>query len=225
MTIGHAVTAPGLLQGFDCNTPITPAIAQAARRAGYRYVVRYVPRLTPHSYDLTAAEVTTCFQAGLALSIVQHVESDDDTGWEPTDEKGAAYGNGAAKAVRSIGIAPGTTVWLDLEGVSLTVSPAQVIRYANIWHDVILAAGYQPGVYLGWQNRLTGHDAYFRLKFARYWAAYNLNKDHYPVTRGVCQQQHRQVKFAGIFIDPDTIMMDNLGGMPTLCAPDEWDWR
>ncbi len=74
---------------------------------------------------------------------------------------------------------------------------------------------------MGYGARLSADQLYRRLKFTRYFAAYNLNLDQYPAVRGVCARQHEAkpgdrpdgVRFP---IDVDTTTADALGGRMTV---------
>ena len=98
--------------------------------------------------------------------------------------------------------------------------PEQIIRYANLWHEAVAAAGYLPGVYIGSGARLSAQQLYNRLRFTRYWAAFNLNADEFPVVRGVCMRQVRARPPAGVRfqIDADVVQEDALGGLPVLAS-------
>jgi hypothetical protein len=222
---GHVFTGVRGVRGFDADVAITPAIAAAFSEHGYRFCVRYVRRQTFHEQDLTAAEARVILDAGLAFMAVQHVESEDS--WAATPEKGLANGAVAAKEAATIGIPPGTTVWCDLEGVATTASANDVIGYCNAWHERVAAAGFVPGLYVGWHCGLTSRQLYQSLRFTHYWAAYNLNADEYPMTRGVQMRQaaarplDRVTGFSFDF-QTDTILGDKLGGLPTLVGPKSW---
>lgn len=224
---GTVVTAPGGIKGFDCNTHVSIEAGRALHKLGHRFAVRYVGREVERPNDLTSHEIADLFSAGLALMVVQHVESDQS--WIPSDDKGRRYGEHAADVAKTLGVPSGVTVWLDLEGVSTLVADTTIIRYCNYWHDRVAAAGYQPGIYVGWHAGLTADQLYRRLKFARYWGAFNLNRDQEPAVRGICMKQREPtstertaVSFA---IDGNTIKPDKKGDLPTLFAPDEWDGR
>lgn len=176
---------PGTI-GFDCNTPVTPSIAEKFLAHGAKYVIRYVRRSTRHTYDLTVQELVGLLQAGMGVGVVQHVAAE---GWTPTANLGASYGAIAAEESRVIGIPPEVTVWCDLEGVHDQVPRQQVIDYCNAWYSKVKEAGYQPGIYVGYGAGLSGVDLYYKLRFQRYWSAYNLNKDQFPVRRGVQMEQ------------------------------------
>jgi hypothetical protein len=155
--------------------------------------------------------------------LVQHVESDRE--WIPSSEKGRIYGDTAAASANRIGYAPGATLWLDLEGVGVGVPQSVVIAYCNRWHERVSAAGYQPGLYVGWHCGLTAYDLYWRLKFAAYWSAYNLDTNEHPAVRGVQMRQRAAkpddypngIPFA---IDVNVITGDALRGFPMIDVGD-----
>lgn len=219
--MSRAIQAP-MCRGFDCNTNVLPRQADVFRRAGYSFAVRYIKRTLQHPFDVTKNEVAALHSAGLALMLVQHVES--ERAWFPDANKGRIYGQNAVAHCVDLRAPAGITVWLDLEGVDQSVPDEQVIRYCNYWHDQVAAAGYLPGIYVGWHSGLSPDQLYRRLKFTRYWAAFNLNRDQYPSVRGVCMKQGTTSSPNGIAfqIDSNTILGDRLGGFPTLWAPDEW---
>jgi hypothetical protein len=214
-------TARDEARGFDCNFALTAEQARAMKDHGYEFVVRYLHRGEAHPYDLSYAEMQIILGAKLALQVVQHVES--ALKWTPSDEKGLRYGQAAAAHAQSLGWLPGALVWCDLEGVDPTVPEEIVISYCNRWHDVVAAAGFLPGIYVGWHCGLSAASLYRRLKFTRYWAAYNLNLDQYPEHRGICMHQwaltaktrERDVPNGITFqFDVNTVLADKLGGLP-----------
>jgi hypothetical protein len=224
---GHAIVSPSGIKGFDCNSVVTTQAGRALHALGHRFAVRYVRRSQPRVNDISEGEIAQIFPAGLALMIVQHVES--DRSWKPDDTKGAQYGDNAASSCLALGIPRGVTVWLDLEGVAEGTDAEQIIRYCNIWYDRVAAVGYQPGIYVGWHAGLTPDQLYKRLKFSRYWAAYNLNRDQEPAVRGVCMKQREptvpESQAVTFPIDGNSIRPDKAGDLPTLFAPEEWDGR
>lgn len=229
MTVGMAL--PDWL-GFDANAPLSDAVAAAMVQHGYRFAVRYVRREPHHDYDLTSAELQRLLGAGLAVGAAQHVESAES--WVPTPDKGQRYGETAAQEAQAIGLARGVTLWCDLEGVASdwrgvpTVPAAETIGYCNRWYSAVLLAGYLPGLYVGWHAGLSAYDLYFRLNFTRYWSAYNLNVDQYPVMRGPCMKQRAAKNkdipsgsgFSNQSFDVDTVVADAKQGLPTFHMPD-----
>lgn len=229
--MSKVVTIPTGTRGFDCNTPVTPEYARRFMDHGYRFVCRYVPRITARAYDISATEVHDLLTAGLAIMPVQHVERETAIGWTPTKVKGDNYGTVAAEHAIRVGIDMGCCVWLDLEGVNLRTPKQDVIDYCNAWWSAVGSAGFTPGIYIGYNPGLTGNELYYKLKFEHYWSGYNLNKDQFPAIRGVqmLQSAAKQsdmppgVKWAKEDIDTDIVHADQKGGLPLAFVPDEWD--
>lgn len=213
---------PAGTRGFDCNVVLSTATARAFRARGYKFAVRYVPRVKRHVYDLTKGEVSAILRAGLSLMVVQHVAL---PGWQPDGTLGERYGQTAALEADDIGYSLGATLWCDLEEVAKSATRREVIEYCNCWFDEVENAGYLPGLYVGYGAGLGAQDLYHALKFTRYWSAYNLNADQYPAVRGVCMRQHAagasdRVPGVGFEIDVNLIGKDRLGGMPkVMLAP------
>jgi Domain of unknown function (DUF1906) len=206
-------------KGFDANITITAGIAQAFVQAGYQFCIRYVGRTQMASHDLTASEAATILQSGLALMVVQHVE---EPGWIPSAGLGTEYGANAAGFTQAIGVPAGVNVWLDLEGVA-DGTPAQTVSdYCNSWYAAVEAAGYVPGVYVGYGAGL-GPQGLYDLAFQHYWSAYNLNGDQYPAVRGVQMRQETGGGTVGGLTtesyDDDFTQTDALGGNAIWLAP------
>jgi hypothetical protein len=176
--------------------------------------------------DLTSAEVARILGAGLGVTPVQHVEPEN---WTPSTIKGKSYGTVAAQSAVDCGILTGANVWLDLEGVHLHTDPEIVIAYCNAWFDQVHQAGFLPGIYVGFQAILSPDQLYRRLKFTRYWSAYNLDTDQFPAIVGACMKQgvadtgDYPKNFTQIEIDVDTVTGDAQGRFPMVLAPDNWD--
>jgi hypothetical protein len=119
--------------------------------------------------------------------------------------------------------------WLDLEGVKYehgkpAVPPQVVMDFCNNWFDRVGHAGFTPGIYVGFDPGLTASQLYYKLRVEHYWAAYNLNKDQYPLVRGVQMQQSRERTMPGTDFpyDPDVTKIDGKGGAPLVMAPESW---
>jgi hypothetical protein len=168
--------SPGT-KGFGTNTPVSPSAAREFLARGYLFCLRYVGRLAPHPGDLTYAEAEGIVDAGLALMVVQHVQS--ESGWTPTGALGTTYGANAAAFAQDAGIPPGVNVWLDLEGVSPGTAVEDVIAYCQNWYQGVADAGYLPGIYVGWHPGLSAQQLY-DLPFKHYWGAYDVDADSMP---------------------------------------------
>lgn len=217
-------TLPPGTKGFDCNTTVKPEVARLFWDAGYRFAVRYVRRAQAHSYDLTFPELTGLLNAGLAVMVVQHVAY-AKKGWFPDGPTGAAYGAIAAQEAAAVGIPRGVIIWCDLEGTAPEARDADIIAFCNNWYDKVREAGFDAGLYVGYDAGLTAEQLYWKLKFRRYWSGYNLDQDKVPAVRGVCMKQgefpppDRRVKGVPFQYDTNEIQYDNFNNLPTLLIP------
>ena len=212
---GSVRSAPAGVKGFDANVPISPRVAQEFVEAGYGFCVRYVGRLSMAQTDISAAEAQDILNAGLALMPVQHVEAGE---WMPSGDLGTTYGRNAGTFAAGVGFPPGVNVWLDLESVSTQATPAEVTAYCNNWYDEVAAAGFTPGVYVGWQPMLTNEELFESLKFQHFWGAYNV--DAVIPRRGwQMKQSPASQQIAGIEHDDNVTHVDGLGGQVLWLAP------
>jgi hypothetical protein len=222
---GHVFTAPPGAHGFDTSETVTARDAALMHAAGYRFAVRYVRRGKRHPSTLTAAESKTLLNAGLGVMLVQYVES--ESAWTPSGAKGKRNGTIAASEADALGFPWGITIWCDVEGIGAGTPSKSIIDYCNQWHQAVSAAGYVPGIYVGYHARLNPGQLYRSLRFTHYWAAYNLNADQYPIVRGVQMKQAQASADAipsgvGISFQSDRVITDALGGRPTLLALEGW---
>ena len=199
------------MKGADIDSVLSLAQATALKEAGIDFILRYAPRqLDNYLYNATNPEMLRILQAEIAFGIVQHVSPD---GWQPTAELGKSYGEYCAQyCLKTVQLPKGVGVWLDLEMVKLGTPIADVISYATEWWNAVNAAGYVPGLYVGYQPILNAQELYSNLPFKAYWKAYNY--DDGVATRGFCMVQHPQQTIAGMQVDPDTVEADNFGGLP-----------
>ena len=226
MTAASCVPALGQLpkgsRGIDCNAHVSPAVAASFRDAGYDFIMRYVRRAQYNSFDITAGEVLGILGAGMGLGIVQHVAK---PGWMPSAKLGAQYGETAALEAQAAGIPHGATLWCDLEEVDSAADVSAVIGYCNAWASRVLSIGYEPGLYVGYGCGLSALALYWKLRFARFWAAYNLDRDNFPAVRGVCMRQYpypkpeKRVPGVPFQYDENVVVGDLLGGSPIFLLP------
>ncbi len=222
---GHVFTAPDGVRGIDTAETVSASAAAALRKQGFRFCVRYVRRDLPHASALSVNEAKSLLNAGLGIMAVQYVES--DSSWKPSAAKGSRNGAVAASEAEKLGLPWGVTIWCDLEGVEVGTPSQTTIEYCNRWHAAVSAAGYVPGLYVGYHAGLTPRQLYRSLRFTHYWGAYNLNTDQYPAVRGLQMKQSRRKPGylpAGFSLDfqVDKVSGDTLGGHPTLLALDGW---
>jgi len=197
--------------GFDTDTKLSLTLAKEFYSIGYRFTVRYLSLgSAADPNDLDKNEVDQIIGSGLMLAAIQHCPN---KGWIPSPSLGSEYGNNAAKHAQTAGIIPGTTVFLDLEGVMQGTPPKNVIDYCTAWYNEVKSAGYVPGIYVGYGCVIGSYELYYDLPFTIYWKSMSNVPD--VDVRGYCmfQSYYRYLVF-GISIDIDNTKMDKLGGLP-----------
>jgi Domain of unknown function (DUF1906) len=207
--------APPGAVGFDTDTKLTADSATAFACAGFQFAIRYLTRDAPEAAtDLTRAEALDILGAGLALMAVQHVAPE---GWVPSASLGTETGCYAAANARLVGLPPGVSVWLDLEGIAAGTPVSDVVAYCNAWYAPVAAMGYAPGLYVGAGADLDS-ELVVALRFERYWQS---GSDVPDVTiRGYCMVQTIDgATVDGVAYDSDVVQIDNLGGLPFCLAP------
>ncbi len=209
---GLVQAAPPRSKGFDTNTKLTPGTAQAFVADGFTFVVRYLTRNASESgHDLSASEAADILQAGLALMAVQHPLSESQS---PSTPLGTQHGQYAAANARSVGLPPGVSIWMDLEGLAASTHPSAVIDYCNAWYASVVQAGYLPGLYVGAGSILTSDALYSKLLFQRYWQSGSRVPD--VSTRGYCMMQTIRSSYVlnGVVYDLNFIRADHMGDTP-----------
>jgi hypothetical protein len=192
-------------RGFDSllfSRAGTAAQAIALKAAGLDFFVGYLGGCSPVLVDVVIG-------AGLAFMPVTFANAFD--------------GETAAKQCVTLGLAEGTTVWLDLEGASLLNMPIDQLKSdINTWSASITAAGFQPGLYIGSPQPFTGPELY-ALASKRYWKAPSRIIDRAgeawdgPSCGFCCFQLYpsRAWRSTGVFCDVDVISQDFEGRVPT----------
>jgi hypothetical protein len=124
--------------------------ARALRAAGVHALAGYLGAMTP-------GRLADILAAGLSFIPVTFA---------------GAYANGPADEVgqlHALGIPAGTSVFLDLEGMSaFKADPSALISAINTWADGIAAAGFIPCLYVGVPQPLTS-DELWGLRVRGYW--------------------------------------------------------
>ena len=182
--------------------------------AGFSFAVRYVPRnfvVTDDSAqgNLTTPEAEDILGAGLALMVVQHVAASP---WTPSGSLGQSYGQYAVANARAIGLPAGISLFLDLEGVAAGTSAETVSDYCGSWYDVVAAAGYVPGIYIG-ANCGLGASQIEALPFRYFWES---GSKVPAIAPGYCMKQSISSSYvlAGVAYDLDVIQADANGNTP-----------
>lgn len=190
------------MRGIDAVQLVDAIHARDLKAAGIDYVVQYLGSVSPIGVqDIVAA--------GLAFSPVTYADKFD--------------GDAAARELVNLGVPAGVTAWLDLEGAPImAMQPADLIIEINAWAHAVTASGFQPGLYIGSPQPLTGDELY-ALAVVRYWKAPSNVIDRNGVLTqprcGFCQYQlWPSQTVAGVWADYDFIQEDLEGRLPTWCV-------
>ncbi|HJU18989.1 MAG TPA: glycoside hydrolase domain-containing protein [Stellaceae bacterium] len=198
-------------QIVDTDTAIAAPTAAMLAAAGVVGVVRYLSRATPnHPGDLSAAETAAIIGAGLGLMAVQHAAP--PRRWWPEAALGTAQGRAAAANAHDAGLSAGTTLWLDFEETAPGATAADAIDYCNAWTREVIAGGFEPGLYVGPNQPLSGEDLYWRLALKIYWRSAAIVPD--VPARGYAMRQSAPRQLAGIIVDQDVVLGDAFGNRP-----------
>lgn len=135
--------------------------------------------------------------------------------------------NGAVAALQcnTLGLPPGCTVWLDVEGDSVWRQDRTLLSAAiNDWADAVRAAGYDPGLYVGAPQPLTSGELY-SLHVDRYWHGQGRCVDHTGAlaepTCGWCMwQMFPSASWGGVFVDINVIGEDYHARLPSWVVSD-----
>ena len=206
--LGLSMGAPRGKTGVDLDTPITPEVARKLVAAGISFCVRYLSLGAEHPRDLTAAEAEGIIGAGLSLMAVQHVNS---PGWRPSASIGAGHGQYTVQNAQAAGIPMCVNLWLDLEGMATSATTQDAIDYCTSWYNAVYAAGFTPGLYVGFEQNQSIMPAseLARLPFLHFWrSASNVP----PAPHGYQMTQGSTQVIAGISVDVDTTVDDARGG-------------
>jgi Domain of unknown function (DUF1906) len=213
MLSGSVVAIPAGHIGCDTDSVITATTAVACCKAGFAFAIRYLARTVPQRFgDLRSEEAEAILGGGLGLMAVQHC---DGQGWSPTAASGKDYGVAAVINAQEVGLPPGVSVWVDLEGPLPSSPAAEVIAFCNAWYAEVADAGYVPGIYVGFDEILTSDQLYHRLRMRHYWKSASTVPD-------VAYRGYQMIQTLvpspvyGISIDRNVVMGDNFGGLPAM---------
>lgn len=204
---GVVRSATPTAKGFDCAVNLTVAnIAALARQ--FQFCVRYVPWHNWTDGDLTYTEAINILQSGMALMPVYPYPG---AGWQPDQASGIVCGKRAVAGAETLGFPPNVNLWMDLEGIADGWPAQNTIDHCNNWFDVVEAAGYVPGVYVGEPVNLTSEQLFSSLKFHHYWRSLSGATPDIPV-RGYQMIQSAGGTVSGVSIDSNIVQRDLLGG-------------
>ena len=182
--------------GVDTLATLTGPMASALSAQGVVFRAGYIDHVTP-------AELAAQLAAGVMFSPVTYALEFD--------------GAHTVARLQALGIPRGVTVWLDLESVPASLGHAELVAKINAWARAVIAAGYEPGLYVGAGCLLNSAELY-ALAVVRYWHS----GSEVPAVdvRGYCMRQLRplEVLVAGVVVDVDVVEPDYKGDVPTFAA-------
>jgi hypothetical protein len=175
-----------------------PELAQSVVDAGAEFAIQYLGRMTPSTRDVILG-------AGLALMPV-------------TLGSSVSRPQVTLAELRALQLPERTTVWLDVEGVFPDV--AELEAEINAWAHALIAAGFEPGIYVGAGCPLTSSELY-SLSVVRYWKSLSRITDRHgqiaePIPCGWCMYQLFESRsWGGLWSDLNVIQMDYHKRLPT----------
>ncbi len=184
----------------------TPAQAAALREAGAKCVVGYLGLIS-------ASTIGNVLAAGMGFMPVTFAGGYDDG---PKDE---------LEYLKRLGVAKGTTVWLDMEGPKAFKSdPTMLIASINAWASAVVMEGYIAGLYVGAPQPLTSDELWGLAKVTRYWKGQGSTRDRHnalaePTGCGWCMTQMYPSFNIGTppsFVDANMVGRDYKGRLPTM---------
>jgi hypothetical protein len=195
---------PNLILGFDCYAPVSSETAAAAVRGGYVFAVRYVD-------NLSAQEITTVLDAGLALMLVKQAPakiSASNSNLDYTPTAGTSDGHATVALAQGLEIPAGMCIFVDAE--SIHTSKSDATGYLKNWYSAVAQAGYVPGIYVG-TTMFSATELYKDFGFQHYWQA-GISNMPFVDSRGYQLYQQGQAKINEHTVDIDYAQADLRGG-------------
>jgi glycoside hydrolase-like protein len=203
IALASVPATPGA-KGVDCVTVLDAGHCAALVAAGVSFAGRYLGHIS-------AAELDAIVSAGLQCTFVAGYSR--APGWVPTEAEGQADGASAVAHALALGLPAGVTIWLDLE----TWLGGDPEGWVNAAAKVIQAAGFQAGLYVGYDDVPLSPAALYALAVTRYWKS--CSRGPVPATRGFCMVQNSPNTWvAGVQVDANVVQDDTLGDVPTFAG-------
>src|SRR6202789_3267989 len=141
-------------------------------------------------------------------------------GGAPRRQRGQAHGAAEERNAKAAGYLPAANLWQDLEGVSSTSKPQDVIDYCNEWGNAVIAAGFLHGLYVGYDAILSAQELYALPTVRSYWSDFG---NRSVAIRGFAMKQLTNdtvIPDLPFPIDLDLVHADMLGARPTWMMAD-----
>jgi Domain of unknown function (DUF1906) len=209
--VTRVVVAAPACRIVDADVKLTAALLDAIQADGSEGVARYVPLPGNNpAGDIDAPELDLVLDhaARFGSFFVQHPRY---PGWRPRECDPEADAMWAVKFAVAAGYQPGTTGFVDAEGMSLDTTAPEAFVYNARWTHVLVEEGFRAGVYDGYSTPLTPAGLYEIPDATCYWSDAANRK---VAVRGTAIVQGPGFKLLGVPLDPDRIAPDLLGGTP-----------
>lgn len=203
--------APIGARAFDTVATVSHDSAVALVEHGFEVAIRYAT-------SVTASELEGLTSAGLMVAFVLY---SGEPGYQPSALDGASRAQAGVARLRALDVPAGVTVFVDAEQMGGT--PTGRLDEVNAAADVIHAAGYIPGAYIGAGVGLTSPEL-FGLRVRLYWKSMSRVIDRNgqlaePMCGWACVQAFPpNVTIAGVQIDCNEIFEDYAHRTVMCCA-------
>ncbi|PSR20082.1 MAG: hypothetical protein C7B45_16655 [Sulfobacillus acidophilus] len=158
------------------------------------------------------ADIATALSMGLAVGLFQGYYTPAWAVPSTAAQRAAAIVAIAQQAGFPAHATVPVTLWLDLEACG-GVPATTIYAWVTNWGQVVQAAGYQAGVYVGAGQPLSGAQLYALPTITAYWRSASQVPDvptrGYQLVQGVWNQS-----VDGVAVDYDTVQADAKGGLP-----------
>ena len=165
--------------------------------------------------DMMTGDVQPDIQNALTAGLTVLLFQGYDTAMFAIPSQATTRANLMVKAAKTAGFPAGShacNLALDLEATG-SASASAIYTWATNWGETVRQAGYQPALYVGPGQPLSGQQLYDLPPFAHYWrSAANVPA---VATRGyeILQTAFNQV-FEGVYVDYNLVQADALGSLP-----------
>jgi hypothetical protein len=205
--------------GIDTSVYVDPSTAGLFKLSGYQFVMRYLrrdihvndkPDLSPPT-SLSKEELRDLLGVGMKVGLVQFHNA---RGWRKLNGAyGAKIGAAAGTNAQLLNIPRGVTLFCDAEwewGEGETgPAAADVIAYLTKWGELVKAAGYGCGLYVGAGTNLDGSQLYGLPYYTSYWRAASIVP--HLSKRGYTMAQTLQTEVHGLAVDLNWSGLDAKG--------------
>ena len=194
----RAVPAIALTLGYDTTQRLDAAAYARLYARGFRFRMGYLDAMTP-------AELEACLASGTAFVPLTYADEFD--------------GDHTLARAAALSLPRGTTIYLDVEALSLSSDDA--IARINAWAAKVVGAGFVAGLYVGAGVPLTAYELTSLSQITRYMEGCSrlLGRDGLPQVPkrgyGIKQGRPFNTVVEGVLVDVDFLCEDYDDDLPT----------